>query len=464
MSINGLRNCPFSRRGIKLTREIYGKNEASLHGKTVRHQPDAVKSEIAELPPYIMEYYRDAELCVDVMHVNGIPFLVSILKNTHYGTVDDLKSMTADSLEGSIRNIIRNCSIRRFHISMIHVNNQFKCLKTRNKLGRNINVVSMGEHVPDVERFNRVIKERARCYYSEIAYKSLPRMMTKKLMKTIVFYINAFVWKDGASQHLPPVSIVEGLVLDYNKHFHVVFGTCCHTFEGTSNDMQKRTVGAVALGPLENLQGGMKLMSLVSGSGINRIKADVTELKTPEDAKRRITYLVKRGKGVRGLEFRDRHDNVDTVNTIVLEETENPMNDIARDTDDDVGPLEGEDNECLVESEPETPLGHDMEDDIAEDDANLTGVDDGNEMELKDVQPEECATRYGRKVKPKDLFRVSHYADDAAIKDLGSGLGTEEVIQFDQDEFQLCTDTLKWLDVSQTEIIRVWPVHSTLRW
>ena len=76
-------------------------------------------------------------------------------------------------------------------------------------------------------------------------------------MITVNFYVNAFVWAGGASPFLPPVTIVEGLVVDYTKHFHVIFGEYMHTYKGTDNTMKPRTVGALALGPSGNLQGGV---------------------------------------------------------------------------------------------------------------------------------------------------------------------------------------------------------------
>ena len=59
-------------------------------------------------------------------------------------------------------------------------------------------------------------------------------MMVIHLMTTVNFYVNAFVWRRGVSQVLPPVTIVEGLVVDFNKHFHVIFGEYMHTYEGTA--------------------------------------------------------------------------------------------------------------------------------------------------------------------------------------------------------------------------------------
>ena len=130
---------------------------------------------------------------------------------------------------------------------------QFKCVKDRNQLGVMINLVSRGEHVKLIERYHRLIEERCRCYYAMLPYDSLPRMMVVHLLITVVFYINAFVWQDGVSKILSPLAIVEGIVLDYNVHFRVIYGEFLQTYEGTHNDISPRTIDAMALGPNGNL-------------------------------------------------------------------------------------------------------------------------------------------------------------------------------------------------------------------
>ena len=106
-----------------------------------------------------------------------------------------------------------------------------------------------------VECWHRVIKERGRLYYAIFPFRHLHRMTVIQLTKTVVFYVNAFVWKRSVSQIIAPLTIVEGVVLDYNLHFHVIFGKNVQTFEGINNTMEPHIVDAVALGPAVNLQG-----------------------------------------------------------------------------------------------------------------------------------------------------------------------------------------------------------------
>ena len=172
------------------------------------------------------------------MHVNRIPFLTSLSRKIHYGTVSALADMKIPTMESCIKKIIRSYSVCDFYVTVIHVDMQFKAMKDRKQLRLFINVVSRGEHVSDIERFHRVLQERARNYFAmvrKIGIIAFPKMSVIHLMITVNFYVNAFVWREGVSPVLPPVTIVEDLVVDYNKHFHVIFGKYIHTYEGTNN-------------------------------------------------------------------------------------------------------------------------------------------------------------------------------------------------------------------------------------
>ena len=347
---NSIRNSPITRRDIILAHEMLGRSEYAVQGKTTRTQPDAVVDRIVEVPSTIMEYYRDVELSVDVMHVNRVPFLVTLSKSIHYATVNALDNMKISTLEKTISTVFKIYAIRGFNVTTIHVDIQFKAMKDRKRISPAVNVVSKDEHVPEIERMIRVIKERARCYYAMLPYKRIPRMMIIQLMTTVIFYVNAFVWRQGVSQFLSPTTIVEGISLDFNKHFHVIFGEYVHTFEGTTNTMKDRTVGAIALGPSGNLQGGIRCYSLLTGKVLHRTYKDITQMKMPIDAIRRLQYRARKQKSVHGLEFADRHGNVDTDNSItgVIE----PSNENGNENENE--------NNASAESDEETENDNDF--------------------------------------------------------------------------------------------------------
>ena len=196
ISTNGVRNNPITRRDVMIAKCMLGPSAHAPKGKSTRTQPDEVdvKLQTVELPPEVKDYYSNVEISVDIMHVNGVPFLTSVSHDIHYGTIAAVENMKCPALEHEVKKILRSYAVRGFNVVMILVDKKFKSMKERNRVGVPFNLVSKDEHAPIIERYHRVIEERSRCYYVMLPFKSLPRQMVVELMKTVVFYVNAFVW------------------------------------------------------------------------------------------------------------------------------------------------------------------------------------------------------------------------------------------------------------------------------
>ena len=401
---NSIMGCPITREDVLMALEYLGKSGYAVAGKTTRTQPDEVapNEALVELPPTILNYYKDVVLSIDILFVNRVPFLATISRNIHYGTIAALPNMKIETLEREIESVMRGYSTRGFHVKTILVDLQFKAIKDRNNLSVLTNVCSRDEHIPEIERFIRVIKERARCYYAmllRIGINTLPKGMIMQLMRTVVYYINSFVWRKGVSQILPPVTIVEGLKMNFKKHFPAIYGEYMLTFEGTTNGMDSRTTGALAMGPSTNIQGGIRCYSLTTGKILHRLIKDCTLMKMPHTVLGRLRYINKREKSIKGLVFGNRNDEDDPDNEIegVLatdanenypDHVNNPS-DLATENNFDAGnidqdndnveettqqeeqeeysPDEGHDNEItgLTQEENETALPEHANDEIA---------------------------------------------------------------------------------------------------
>ena len=72
------------------------------------------------------------------------------------------------------------------------------------------------------------------------------------------------------SQVLPPLTIVEGMVMDFNLHFRIACGEFLQTHHRTDNRMNLRTPDTVRLGSNDNLQGGMRYYNLDIGWALLR--------------------------------------------------------------------------------------------------------------------------------------------------------------------------------------------------
>ena len=185
--------------------------------------------------------------------------------------------------------------LRGFIIKYILVDIQFEGIDSRFSNDQiTINVVSRDEHVSDAERYIRVIKERTRANFAMLRFTKIPKKMLVALLSNVVFYLNAFPWPLGISDELSPTAIIEGHPLNYRLHFQVIFGEYAQTYEGTSNTMKPRTIGAIALGPSGNLQGGVQFFSLNTGEIINRHKYDYTLLPMPEEVIKGVNGMARK--------------------------------------------------------------------------------------------------------------------------------------------------------------------------
>jgi hypothetical protein len=82
---------------------MYGPDQAGVKGRTVRTTPEPVVTNYVEIPRVILERHQRVTLAVDVMFVNGVPFLVSVLRGINLVTAEYTPSRTAKQLAAGIR-------------------------------------------------------------------------------------------------------------------------------------------------------------------------------------------------------------------------------------------------------------------------------------------------------------------------------------------------------------------------
>jgi hypothetical protein len=84
-------------------------------------------------------------------------------------------------------------------------------------LGISMNVTGRDEHVPEVERYIRTLKERIRSVYNTLPFKTIPRNMLVELVKYANFWLNSFPKEDGIFKTLSPRTMVTGQLINYLK-------------------------------------------------------------------------------------------------------------------------------------------------------------------------------------------------------------------------------------------------------
>jgi len=162
------------------------------------------------------------------------------------------------------------------HENALHtilMDNEFETLiEEIEEFGIKINITAKEEHVPEVERQNHVIKERARGIVQTLPYDSMPRKMKIVLIHYVVYWLN-MVLKDG--QDFSPRELICGeQKLDYKTICRLPFGAYAQVHEDleVTNSMLSRTTGALNLRPTGNVQGTHKFLSLKTREVIVRRK------------------------------------------------------------------------------------------------------------------------------------------------------------------------------------------------
>ena len=262
-----------------------------------------------QCPPTIIEQYGNIMLSADIMHVNGIPFCVTQSRHIHFGTVDVLPSLQATDIGTALQHVLNIYARGGFQVMTALMDSAFPGLHdVCNQLRVTLNTTSQDEHVGDVERYIRTIKECMRGITNTLPFKRLTRNMIMELAKAVVYWLNSVPSHMGVSPTISPRTIITGQVLDYHKHCRYEFGEYVQTHEEHDNSLISCTVGAIALRPTGNQQGGYFFMSLHTGRIINRLHA--TKLPMPAEVVTRVDQLAKTQNMIPSLAFGNRDNRL----------------------------------------------------------------------------------------------------------------------------------------------------------
>ena len=126
-----------------------------------------------------------------------------------------------------------------------------------NEVGIILTTTSNNEHVSEMERMIRVLKERVRGGYNTLKFKKMPGRLVVELVYWDTFWLNALYPSPSVLPNQSPRTVVTGRTTDFNLHCRYEFGEYVQTHEEHDNSMRTRTVGALALCPTGNEQGGI---------------------------------------------------------------------------------------------------------------------------------------------------------------------------------------------------------------
>ena len=254
IAINGIANLPVTTADVDLAEKIFGKDIGIIKGKTTRQRPVPLTRDQLEIPPELYER-SNLEMCLDVMYVNGMPFLTTITRALYYRTALYLTSRTAPALYATLDEVLRLYNHNGFEIERIYADNEFKSIMdpVKDDLGVAMEYSAPQAHVPEAERNNRTLKERVRATYHRLPYSALPTAMMKVLVTESARKLNFFPNKNGLSKYFSPRQILHRVVLDY-KDCQYLFGSYvqAHDEPDPTNTQAPRSIDAIYMRPVGN--------------------------------------------------------------------------------------------------------------------------------------------------------------------------------------------------------------------
>ena len=143
-------NFPIGHADITAAEQIFGPNLGALKGKTLKHRSVPVAGTIKGVPPTILERFQEVVLAIDLMFVNKVPFLITVSRGLHFGTVEFLTNRQVPTLTTAFTRIDQTYHRCGFHVATTLGDLEFEPLQAQ--FGDiSFNFCAQNEHVPEIE-------------------------------------------------------------------------------------------------------------------------------------------------------------------------------------------------------------------------------------------------------------------------------------------------------------------------
>ena len=393
ISKNQLKNCNTTIDDVLRAEYIFGTPVPLIKGKATR--PPSTPSynlQKVNIPLPILQHHSNIDLFVDFMYVNRIPFLHTVSSKIGYRTTIMCESREKELIIKEVKRIIAMYKRRGFNIKNMHGDNEFNIDEIIEEIKpTETTIYPPNEHVKEVERSIRTMKERGRCICHAIPFTMYTKLMTKHLVKTITRWLNEFPSEASICKTMSPVGIIEGKEKpDMNKK-RLPFGSYAVVYSSTTNNMKSRGIEAIALSDVGN-GGGHYFMNLATGKQIHGY--DWTSLPITEQVIDRVHDLamdekqpsIKPGEptfewtpGV-PITYDELYDNEEIYENNNQDENLEILDLEAADNDNDYEEINNENNDDNFNNYDDLVEVTDEDEDEIENEYNLNNTNDNDDI------------------------------------------------------------------------------------
>jgi hypothetical protein len=189
MRSNHIKDCPVTVHGIDVAVKIWGKNIAALKGKTTQSKMIPVARDYVKVPLELMKLHKEVFLTTDIFFVTKNPFFLTLSRKIMFTAINHLADRTVPQIFKAFKEIYQYYLLRGFHITVVHADSEFAPLKPLIESivgGTVVNLASANEHVPEIQRHIRVVKELCRATRHSLSFEWIPKIMTVRILLNVV--------------------------------------------------------------------------------------------------------------------------------------------------------------------------------------------------------------------------------------------------------------------------------------
>jgi len=263
-------DCPVTLLDIKRAVDIYGPDLATLKGKTVTQKSKIAKIEV--LPKFMT---ADIILCIDLIFINGLTFLISVSEDLGLLMVKFISDRGKSTIQKCLEGMIAAYRSEKCIVRAIKCDGEGGVGALENYIlsqGIKFNPTGKNQHVPQIERKARQIKERVRAHISVSPYK-MTEKLTIGLVQFCVQSIN-LIPQSTREVKISPKELFTGRKINFKRDLRLSFGEYAQIHEDYSdvqkNTMKERTCDAIALRMKGNAQGSAEFLNLNTWKVVTR--------------------------------------------------------------------------------------------------------------------------------------------------------------------------------------------------
>jgi hypothetical protein len=218
----------------------------------------------------LLKLHKDVFMTTYIFFVNKIPFFLVLSLNITFTAVNHLAERTVPHIFKAFKEMYQYYLQRSFHIMTVHTDGEFAPLKPLIESIPGVpmvNLASANEHVPEIERRIRVVKERCWPTRHRLPFERIPKLMPIHIVRNVIKLLIFPPTKGGVYDTLSRKTIMSCETLGCKNHLSLHIGQYyqVHEEDNLHNIQLARTKGAISIRPSGNMQGGFKFMALNTG-------------------------------------------------------------------------------------------------------------------------------------------------------------------------------------------------------